>query len=129
MNFSTGDGRLFALGLGLFFLGTAIVLFVRRMRFVSRARSVDAEVLRVDAITEGDSTRHRAIFRFVTHDGQSIESHAQKTTREPAYTAGEHVRILYDPADPGRILAPGSRIAEPVLAIAGLLFVLLAFLL
>lgn len=130
---SPGDGRLFAIGLGLAFLAAAITLLIRRWRFKRRARSVDAivrtlEEERPEPRGQG-GVRYRAVFHYVTWNGEAIEARQDKATRSPQYVVGEHVRILYDPEHPTRMLAPGSRIAEPVLTVAGLLFIVLAIVL
>lgn len=129
---SPGEGRLFALGLGLAFVASAIALLVRRWRFQRRARSVDAVVRTLEEEqprTDGRGVRYRAVFHYVTWNGEAIEARQDRATRSPRYVVGEHVRILYDPEHPTRMLAPGSRVAEPVLAVAGALFIALALLL
>lgn len=124
-----GDGRLFALGLGLAFLAGSVSLHLRRRRFRARARSVEAEVVSIEQHEERGRTRYRPVFRFVTWQAETVEAHMPTSSSRPPFEEGEKIRILYDPEDPARILAPGSRVGEPVLAIAGLLFVAAAALL
>lgn len=87
-------------GLGMI-LG-AVYFFSSTQSFVSQAATargtvIDLEYYRSSSDSSGS---YRPVVRFITAAGEEIVYHSTSGSNPPSYSAGEEVRIYYDPALP-----------------------------
>jgi hypothetical protein len=75
-------------------------LYFARQDFISRAESTEGRVVQVRLSRRGDDRSYRTSFAF--RDAAGTEHRVLSSTFSPfrMHSAGQTVRVLYDPADP-----------------------------
>jgi hypothetical protein len=90
------------LGIGLLVLGIAIYLTWSTHAWLGRsvqATGVVVENVRMQNRQTGE-LMFAPLVRFQTADGRTIEFQSSLRTNPPAYSPGQRVTVLYDPAKP-----------------------------
>lgn len=115
----------FLLVLGLLAVLLAGVIAVKRLAFLAHARSAPGSVVEMVRMSSGrgsqqGSDAYAPRVRFVV-DAVEREFVSPFGSYPPAFAVGDAVRVLYDPADPGRVEVdrPGQ-LWGPVLVSGGL---------
>jgi hypothetical protein len=97
-------------GLGALFFAIALVLFLRNLRFASRAQSALGTVIDQDE-SHDEGVSYSAIVTFTTDDGAEITFTDSVSTYPAMFEIGDEVKVLYLPEKPGRArIATTSRL-------------------
>ncbi|MFG1626791.1 DUF3592 domain-containing protein [Kribbella sp. NPDC049227] len=89
----------------VFLIGLGVRGIVTTQRFLASTSAADGVVVKVDQVTshEGDgTTKYHPVVRFVAASGQVVQYRDHVGENSQAYTVGDSVRVLYDPANPQR---------------------------
>jgi hypothetical protein len=79
--------------------GTAYLAARTQHQIETDARA-DGVVIDLIVSRDSDSETYHPRVRFTTAKGQSLEFTSSVGSRPPGFDIGEHVTVLYDPADP-----------------------------
>jgi hypothetical protein len=109
-----------AWGFAVVFGGVAAALAIAQSRFESRSVRTEAEVTRLVAGGDSDAgsgPHYYPEFAFGTPGGERILALGTTGSNPPAYEVGHRVAILYDPAQPLRVVVDrfGERWLLPLL--------------
>jgi hypothetical protein len=95
--------------LGRAFLGVGAILIVvslgsagLTLRFVHRSARATGNVVGMEESDSGDGRTFHPVVRFAPASGFPREFRSSFGANPPSYRVGDEVRVLYDPADPGR---------------------------
>lgn len=86
---------------GLCFLLLGLGLAADSWAFLGRAVETEAVVARL-VESRGDGPLYAPVFAFKTAEGRLVEVTHDTATNPPAWTVGERLVLVYDPAAPGK---------------------------
>ncbi|RKS87595.1 uncharacterized protein DUF3592 [Orbus hercynius] len=96
---------LLILALGILLLAATVYLFMQQWSFVNNSQQTVASVIdyhsSFSSSTKGENKRYYyPILTFTDQTGQTVTFKSNVGTVEPSYQIGEHIEILYNPAEP-----------------------------
>lgn len=103
---------------GVLFLAVGIYLLSNTARMSSNGLSTQAEVVNIKATHNSKKKiEYTPEIRFTTAEGERVNTKLDKTTRPPAYSVGDEVKIIYTKDKPTDILVDSvfNRYAFPAL--------------